>query len=83
MGYEQQNFIFHCLGAWKFRAQVPAWSGSGEDSPLFANCQLVASTHSRERVRQLSGIPLKKKGINPIHEGFTLNARLPPEGPPS
>lgn len=35
---------------------MPAWSDSGEDSALLANCQLVA-THSRKRMRQLSGIP--------------------------
>ena len=61
---------------------MPAWSGSGEDSALFANCQLVASAHSRERVRQLSGIPFKKASIlfmkaSPSMPDYLLKAPLP------
>lgn len=60
---------------------MPAWSDSGEDSALLANCQLVA-THSRKRMRQLSGIPFKRASIlfmkaSPSMPGYLLKAPLP------
>ena len=61
---------------------MPAWSGSGEDFPLLANCQLVASTHGRKRMRQLSGIPFKRASIlfmkaSPSMPDYLLKAPLP------
>lgn len=44
------KFIFHSSGRWKFRI----WLGSGADPPL------IVSFCGRNRVRDLSAVPLKK-----------------------
>ena len=53
MAYEQQQFILHSSGGWKFELRVPTWLGSDERPLKVAACQPLLVTSQGEDQRKL------------------------------